>query len=190
MEKTYLNTVGIFECIVQAPGLDGDGKSFGFISQSKKKGTPCVHLRLTVTEGDHNGEITATDLWLSENSEDNTTARLAEVFGFDGDYRKLHEAKPGFTGMKCQIETENELGSDGKNRVKVKWVNPSGGGKSKSKAMEASKVESIFAKINIAKHKAIAKTATAALKASGAAPVVAAAAPAGDGPPESDDVPF
>lgn len=190
MDKKYLNTVGVFECEVQAPGSDPAGKSFGWLALSKQKGTPSVRIPLIVISGEHRGEITVHNLWLTEDTEDATTTRLAECFGFDGDYKALHHSK-GFAGMKCQIETEAETYMN-KPRLKVKWLNPAGGGAGKAVAMDAAKVDSIFAKINVAKHKAVAKQVNTALAASKpkAAATTAAAPVEGDGPPESDDVPF
>jgi len=196
-DKKYLNTVGSFECVVQAPGVDSEGKPFGWLALSKKKQTPSVRIPLMVTTGEHRGEITVHNLWLSGDAEDATTVRLAEVFGFDGDYKTLHKSK-GFEGMPCNIETEAEV-FEGKTRIKVKWLNVAGGGGSKAVAMTDDKVNSIFAKLNGAKHKALAKTTKATIAAAGgtaptAAPAAgqgaAPAAPDSDGPPEDDSVPF
>lgn len=172
MTVKYLNQVGSFECIVQEPEA-------GWIGEQGEKKTPFVRIPLMVNEGENKGEVTIYKAWLSDGAFDNTIRRLAEVFGFDGDLATLNSGAQTLAGLPCNITTEME-NYQGKDRLKVAWLNPPGGGG--AKPLEAAKVQSILGKLN-AKAKAIAKSVKAA------APVgapVKVADPAG----ESDDVPF
>lgn len=85
--------------------------------QSPKTGTPFLELGLETDEGEH---ISAW-LYLSEKAFENTTRRLQEAFGFDGDYETAPEQ---IRGKPCSITVEEEESDDGKRRLRVAWVNP------------------------------------------------------------------
>ena len=185
MEKPkYLNTVGSFECQVIAPTL-------GWFGESKEKHTPFIRVPVQVIEGEHRGEVAVWTGWLSENAQDNTITRLAEVFGFDGDFATLHTGRQTLVGKPCNIEVESEsydAGGKTKTSYKVAWLNPPGGGGPKGTPMEAEKVNSLL-KLLSAKGKALAKNVNGAKKAS--APAAPAAVPEGATTgDDSDDVPF
>lgn len=155
MENTkYLNVVGSFECVVEYPEA-------GWIGEQGEKQTPFVRIPLVVTEGEHAGKIITYKAWLSIGAFDNTIKRLAEVFGFDGDLASLHLGKQSLAGKPCNIQTDCET-YQGKDRIKVAWLNPPGGGG--AKPLEESKVNSIIGKLN-AKAKAIAKSVKTAAPA-------------------------
>jgi len=159
MSKTYLNTVGSFECVVDPPDA-------GWIAESKEKQTPYVRIPIRVTEGPCKGHIAVVNLWLSNGAFDNTIKRMAEVFQFDGDLAALHLGKQTLAGKPCNIETEMET-YEGKDRLKVKWLNPPGGGG--AQPMDEAKVASILLSLN-AKAKAIAKATNTAAKSGATAP--------------------
>lgn len=175
--KQYLNMAGSFECVVETPEA-------GWFGESEQKKTPFIRVPLRVTEGECAGQVIPWYGWLSDKAVDNTTKRLAEAFGFDGDYNALHTGKTTLVGGACNIETEMESYTDSsgnlKDRCKVKWLNPAGGGG--AKPLDAAKVQSIVSRIS-ARSKAVAKAAKAA------APVAVAPKPVGTSP-EGDDVPF
>jgi hypothetical protein len=168
----YISTVGTFECIVQKPEA-------GWFGESKEKKTPFIRIPVKVIEGPYAGQRATYSAWLTDAIFDKTIARLAEVFGFDGDLTALHTGKITFAGMKCSITTEAET-YEGKTKIKVAWLNRPGG--STPKPMEETKVQSILTKLT-ARGKAIAKAAKAA-----AGITVAPTAPAPAAP--DDDVPF
>jgi len=168
MSKTYLQTVGSFECIVEKPDI-------GWIGEQGEKKTPFVRIPLVVTEGDCKGQTTIYKAWLSDGAFDNTIRRLAEVFGFDGDLITLNSGRQTLAGLPCNITTEME-NYQGKDRLKIAWLNPPGGGE--AKPLDEIKVASILTKLN-AKSKAVAKTVSAAKPGSFESVVDA-----------SDDVPY
>ena len=147
MSKIYLQTVGSFECIVEPPDA-------GWIGEQGEKNTPFVRIPLVVTEGEFKGQIALYKGWLSDGAFDNTIKRLAEVFGFDGDLITLNSGRQSLAGKPCNITTEME-NYQGKDRLKIAWLNPPG------KPLDEMKIASILTKLN-AKSKAIAKTVSAA----------------------------
>ncbi|HTJ77698.1 MAG TPA: hypothetical protein VL357_01760 [Rariglobus sp.] len=83
-------------------------------------GTPFVQIAF---EDDAGAAITGW-LYLSEAAFERTVAVLREVFGFDDNFDTIVGQ---VEGKRCSIVCENET-YQGKERLKVKWINPEGGG--------------------------------------------------------------
>lgn len=189
----YLNDVGSFECIVQAP-------ESGWFGEAGEKLTPYLRIPLMVNDPsnpENNGQITVAKLWLSEQAFDKTIIRLKEVFGFDGDLQALNDGKTTLAGLACNISTEMET-YQGKELCKVKWLNPPGGGG--AKPMDAVKVSSLLSKLT-SRGKALAKTVvgpatspsptnTASLPGSRSTAPTTPTPATGSPASEDDDVPF
>lgn len=167
----YLDQAGKFECIVEQPEA-------GWLGEAGERATPFIRIPVKVVEGDDTGKTIVYQAWLSDAAFDKTIARLAEVFGFDGDIEGLVAGRQTLAGLPCQIETEFET-YENKPRLRVKWLNKAGGG---IKPLEAAKVSSLLGKLN-ARSKAVAKQA---LKETGAAKPAAKPAQSEGG----DDMPF
>lgn len=171
MKLTYLNTEGSFLCRVNRPDN-------GWFGESKEKATPFIRVPLTVTEDcPEKDQVIVWQGWLSAAAFENTIARLAEVFGFDGDLPALHLEKQTLAGLPCRITTHIEV-FHGKARCRVKWLNSVTG---KSKPMDTEKISALLAGLT-ENAKSIAKTA-----------IEKAANPVPDTAPlvdENDDVPF
>lgn len=184
----YLEVVGTFEVEVEAPrGVTDSGKPMWF-GESKEKKSPFLMLPFVVIEGPHQGKRIKADVWLTEKAFDRNIQMLKEVFDFDGDLAALHRGAQTLARRRANITTESESYIDGsgkqKSRVKVKWINPPGGGA--VKVIEESKVQSLLSSLG-PKAKAIAKSTPTKAAAS---PAPASSPVAGDEPPASDDVPF
>lgn len=194
-ERLYLDVAGEFIGKVVTPVAQTDTGKPAWI-RINSNGKPFVALPLEVTEGEHKGKSIVAKLYLSDAAFDATTVRLAEVFGFDGDYASLGRTN-FFAGKPCRFTTERENGVDAQGKPKtytnVSWVNAID--RQPKTVVEESKVSSLMGKL-ASRGKAVAKEALKAAGAKPAAPAAAtppaAAAPAiaGDGPRESDDVPF
>jgi hypothetical protein len=101
--------------MIETPGRYAATVVDAHFGQSHKNGTP--HLELTL-ETDEGGRISAW-LYLSPKAFENTTRRLREAFGFNGDYET---AVQQVRGKPCSITVEEEV-EDGKRRLRVAWVN-------------------------------------------------------------------
>lgn len=114
---------GKFQCKVLAP-------THGWFGEAGENNTPFLRLNLIVTDdSDCEGEQITFQGWLTDKALDRTIKNLAEVFGWDGDLEvlaKLTSTGP-FVDLPCQIVTEEEE-YNGKMAVKIKWLNPTGGG--------------------------------------------------------------
>lgn len=84
-------------------------------------GTPYIRIGFEAEQG----TITAW-LYLSEKAFDRTVKVLREVFGFDDNFDTLAGQ---VEGKKCSIVTELETDNQGKDRLRVKWINAEGGAK-------------------------------------------------------------
>lgn len=166
-DTEHLSEAGSFEVTVQEP-------TAGWFGESGEKQTPYIRLPLLTDDG----KFIAWYGWLSERATDNTVARLAEAFGFDGDFNALYKGKTTLAGKRCNITTEMEE-YNGKTRCKVAFLNPSGG--SAPKPMEEAKVLSLLAKVT-PRAKAVAKATPK--------PTPQPPAPVAPTPPVDDDVPF
>lgn len=174
MQITYLQTVGQFECVVETPEA-------GWFGEKGDNNTPFIRIPVAVVEdGPEKGCVAVWYGWLSDKAIDNTIATLAKVFNFNGDLQALYSGKMTLAGMQCNITTEKET-YEGKERTKVAWLNPPGGGG--AKPMEETKVKSLLAKLN-SRSKAIAKAQGAPSN-----PVKPARA-AVQSEPAEDDTPF
>lgn len=100
-----INTVGRHTALVSAA-------EFG----ESEKGTPFVSL--TFTDEERTSTITGY-LYLSEKALANSVKTLRDAFGFDGNFETLIEQ---VVDKPCSITNELEE-YEGKERVKVKWIN-------------------------------------------------------------------
>lgn len=180
MQREKIDIAGQFNCVVEQP-------ESGWFGETSEKKTPYIRIPVIITEeGKHKGKVGVWQGWLSDAAFDNTIARLATVFGFNGDLQALHEGKVTLAEMPCNITTEEEE-YDGKKRIRIAWLNEHGGGG--AKPMDTEKVSSLIKKLN-SRSKAIAKEAMTSAAKEGKKPKdpqKAAEAPQSD---PSDDVPF
>jgi hypothetical protein len=77
------------------------------------KGSPFLRLTFHAAEGQLDGY-----LYLSDKAIDRTCEVLKDI-GFQGDFDRLDTLKGVAVSITCEIETY-----EGKERLKVKWVNP------------------------------------------------------------------
>ena len=103
--------------MIDTPGRYAATVVDAHFGQSNKNGTPHLELNLATEDGEH---ISAW-LYLSPKAFENTTRRLRETFGFNGDYET---AVQQVRGKPCSITVEEEETEDGKRRLRVAWVNP------------------------------------------------------------------
>ncbi len=138
-----LNRAGTFHCRVLA--------SDNWIGQ-EATGTMYVGLPLEVIEGNEEGCHITAKMWLSEKAFDRTIARLAEVFGWDGDLGALVRGEFSFEDLECSIETEMEPytteAGQARQSCKVKWVNSLGRGGSGIKPADSAALNSLVARMN------------------------------------------
>ncbi len=152
----------------------------GWIGESKEKGTPFVRIPLIVSEGSEIGKYAVWYGYLSDAAFERTIEVLVKAFGFNGDLEGLYSGKISFVGDPCQIVTELES-YQGKERCKVRWLNPPGGGPVQK--MDENKVRTLIGQLQ-RKSVALAKN----IRATATVP-----APASAMPKETvadDDVPF
>lgn len=83
-------------------------------------GTPYVYLSFETDEGQHIGAW----LYVSDKAFENTLETLRETFGFDGNFENLGQLR----AKACSITVEEEKDDKGKPRLRVRWINPPGGG--------------------------------------------------------------
>lgn len=170
----YLSTAGEFNCLVHKP-------ESGWFGESGVKKTPYVRLDLEVVDDpEESGSRITWYGYLSEKALEHTVAKLTETFDFNGDLNALYTGTETFDGKMCQITTEFEE-YDGKDRLKVKWLNPPGYARQAQPSMDEKSLGSLLARIN-GKSKAAALAAKSVTKPS-AKPVAAAKE-------NGDDVPF
>ena len=103
--------------MIETPGRYAATVIDAHFGQSHNTGTPHLELSLETDEGDR---ISAW-LYLSPKAFENTTRRLRDAFGFNGDYET---AVQQIRGKPCSITVEEEENPDGKRRLRVAWVNP------------------------------------------------------------------
>jgi hypothetical protein len=147
-------------------------------------GTPFVQLTF---EREDKAVITGW-LYLSEKAFERTVKVLREVFEFDDNFDTLEGQ---VVGKRAAIVTEFEKGDDGKDRLRVKWINPEGAGAPQAKPIAN---QSTFLKTLSQKAARIAKDAPAAASAARPAQAprpAAAARPAPAAKPTADEpLPF
>ena len=119
---------------------------------STEKRTPFVSLYLETEEGAHIGAW----LYLSEAAFNRSLETMQKCFAFDGDFENVR----ALVGKPCSIVVEEENDDKGKPQMRVKWINPIGGGAKPAP-------EGLAAKL------------TQRAKAMGATPAAKQAAPAG-----------
>lgn len=118
-EEKYLNAEGDFEGEVEMP----EG---GWFQLTKEKQTPYIAIPIVVTGDDVDaGKRITWPGWLSDKAFDRTIETLVKCFGFDGDLNSLYAGKQSFAGKAVSFTTEIEE-YQGKQRCKVKWINPAG----------------------------------------------------------------
>jgi hypothetical protein len=103
--------------MIETPGRYAATVTGAQFGQSPKNGTPYLELNLETDAG----ERISAWLYLSPKAFENTTRRLREAFGFNGDYET---AVQQVRGKPCSITVEEEETEDGKRRLRVAWVNP------------------------------------------------------------------
>ena len=136
------------------------------LGQSEAKGTPYLSLLCKTAEGE---ELTAY-LYLSDAAFERTTKTLREVFGFDNNFETVVAQ---VTGKECSIVVEAEE-SEGKTRMRVKWINAVGG--SSGKPLE--NAGSLLAQLSAKAKRIPAATPTASRTAAPASRPAPAARPA------------
>ena len=102
--------------MIETPGRYAATVIDAHFGQSHKNGTPHLELSLETEQG----ERISAWLYLSPKAFENTTRRLREAFGFNGDYET---AVRQVRGKPCSITVEEEETEDGKRRLRVAWVN-------------------------------------------------------------------
>lgn len=156
-------------------------ESNGLFEAGEKK-TPGVRLALAVVGGPEEGNYIDWNGWLSDSAFDNTVKTLNETFGFSGNFGEIAEMPDIFAGQQCSITTENEE-YQGKVRLKVKWLNPVGGGPAPT--LKPDEAKGLAARLS--------SRATALLKSAGAKPATtpkpAATVPAGAAGSD-DEIPY
>lgn len=143
--------------LIKSPGRYTATVQSAELGQSAEKGTPFLALLCQTEQGE---DLTAF-LYLSDAAFERTTKTLREVFGFDNDFETVVEQ---VTGKECSIVVEAEE-YEGKERMRIKWVNPVGGGAGKPLENAGSLLAQLSAKakrIPVAAPRAAARPAPAA----------------------------
>lgn len=117
----YIDAAGSYTCRVEKP-------TAGWFGESKEKGTPYIRVPLVVEdpESDQDGRRCIHEIYLTDNTIDRVSRDLKTTFGIEdiGTLESHGDDVPeGFAGMLCSIVTEIET-YDGKERVRVRWLNP------------------------------------------------------------------
>lgn len=146
-----------------------------------EKGTPYLRIQFVSEDGESS---IAGFLYLSEKALANSVNTLRDAFGFDGNFETVIDQ---ITDKPCSITNESEE-YEGKDRVKVKWIN--GPRTSKPIDNQSSFLKTLSAKAARIPAKVAAgaaPTRTQAARPAGAAPTrrpaPVAAAPAGEDTP-------
>lgn len=142
MERNYLDVVGQFDGVVEAPEA-------GWFAEAGKNDTPYIRIPVRVTDKKHKGELAIWKGWLTEDALKSTIGTLQEAFNFNGDLQALQDGKTTFVGQACSITTRKEK-YEGEWRIKVAWLNKVGQG---ARGMDASKVAKLLAKLTPAAKK-------------------------------------
>lgn len=110
----------------QCKGLAPNNGWFGEAGQNK---TPYIRIPFIITEGPCEGHEDVYQAWLGTNSFERSIKNLAEVFGWDGDLERLSRAVNNgpFVDKPFSIVVESE-DYQGKQVLKIKWLNKPGGG--------------------------------------------------------------
>jgi hypothetical protein len=169
----YLKTVGRFNGTVHKPVA-------GWFGESTKNKTPYIALDIEVIDdAEDGGKRISWTGWLSDKALDSTIEKLAQAFGFNGDLNALFQGQMTFEGQLCQFITEIET-YEGKDRTKVKWLNPYGYSGSEE-PMDKVSLTSLVARLN-GRAKAAALAAKSTMKKDSVTAV--------QEPTNQDDVPF
>jgi len=174
-ENKYVSTAGKFLAKVKTPPN-------GWFGEAGTKATPFIRIPLIVTEGDEKGKEIVWRGYVTPNAFDNTIKTLTKAFGWDGDIEALTAEKSDpFSGKEVQVVCEEEE-YEGQTRIKVRWLNPVGGGAAK---LDKEKLAAL------AKLTKKAKAVSAQFKAESEDEEVWAPAPSTKNQPEADDdIPF
>jgi hypothetical protein len=185
-QRKRIEAIGSFDGVVEKHD------TMGWFAESGEKKTPYILVPVVISEGDHKGEVGYYQGWLSDNAFDNTIARLAEVFGFNGDLPALYDGKVSLQGLPCNITVELEE-FKGKKKYKVAWLNPVGGGAARGKPLEENKVKALLKKLG-SRGKTVAKAQLELIAKGGGAvpkdPQKAAEAAQPDPNEDNSDIPF
>lgn len=123
-------TVGTHSCRVLPPAS-------GWFGEQGENNSEFFRLPLVILDGLSKGEKLIWQGWLNKQTNmERTEKALKEAFPeWDGNWTKLAaEVSTGhFIGRRCDIVTEEEEypRDSGKFSIKVKWLNPPGGGRGK-----------------------------------------------------------
>lgn len=177
MPGEYLKSEGDFLVVAEKPNS-------GWLGQSKEKKTPYIQIRFRVEDGADQGKEITWFGYLSDKAIENTADTLAKVFGFNGDLNALYAGKQTLEGMQARITVEAEE-YEGKQRFKVKWLNPAD--YDGPPAIDDDTAKALIAGLN-KRMMGAAKLASAAAPAPPAKHRSQGAPPAAQDP--GDDVPF
>jgi hypothetical protein len=100
--------------LIQSPGKYAATVASAEFGESEK-GTPFLKIDFNTDQG----ESISGWLYLSEKALPGSLRTLREAFEFDGNFETVVDQ---ITGKPCSITCENEE-YDGKERIKVKWIN-------------------------------------------------------------------
>lgn len=175
MQDNYINKAGRYRMRAKRPGN-------GYFGEDGPNATPFIRVpAFCIDDGDQDGKEAVWRGYLTEKAMDRTIEALAKAFPeWDGDLASLENGSFSFEGLECEFVIESETW-EGKQRLKVKWLNSIHGGGGKK--MDESKIKSLVSKLN-GRAKAIAKSARAG-EARATAPTSATTEP-----DEGDDIPF
>lgn len=137
-------TKGTHQCRVATPANSWFG-------EAGNNNTPFLRIPLLILTGECKGERVIFQGWLSDKSAEKTIKSMVKAFpGWDGDLEPLMgELSAGFfVGKNCEIVCEEEEYPEGSGKfnVKVKWLNPPGGGNVLDKSRAAVLVKHLNAR--------------------------------------------
>ena len=182
MKKQYLKCEGDFNFIAHKP-------ESGWFGESGVIKTPFIEISLEVVDDpEEAGKFVTWYGYLSEknvpgkrNALEITIETLTNTFGFDGDLNALYNGTTSFDLMPCCGTTAIET-YEGKERVKICWLNPAGYQRGRE-SLDKGSITSLLSRIN-GPSKRIALAAQSVTKQP------KAAVPAVKTGPSEDDVPF
>lgn len=123
-ENRYVSKAGKFIAKVKTPPN-------GWFGEAGAKATPFIRIPLVITEGEEKDKEIVWRGYVTPNAFDNTIKTLCKAFGWDGDIESLTAEKSDpFSAKQVQVVCEEEE-YEGQTRIKVKWLNPLGGGAAK-----------------------------------------------------------